>query len=99
MAKGAANHCERAQAHSRAAREPVPVNDRLTFSPAEFAALNNKSATWGYRRIYGGDVKVIVGAGRLLIPRREVDAFLARAAEYHPKSKPKTQDQEAQRAS
>jgi hypothetical protein len=79
---------QRAQTQSRAAREPVSLNDRLGFSPAEFAALNGKSATWGYRRIYHGDVKVIANAGRILIPRSEVDAFLARADEYNPKPKP-----------
>ena len=81
------SHSQRAQTQSRAARKPVPLNDRLGFSPAEFAALNGKSATWGYRRIYYGDVKVIANAGRMLIPRSEVDAFLAQADEYNPKAK------------
>jgi hypothetical protein len=82
-----------ARTQSRAARTQIPVNDRLSFSPAEFAALNNKSATWGYRRIYRGDIKVIAGAGRLLIPRCEVDRFLARAAEYNPQRKAKAGDE------
>jgi hypothetical protein len=81
---------QRAQTQSRAARTQIAVNDRLGFSPAEFAALNNKSATWGYRRIYSGDVKVITGAGRLLIPRSEIDRFFARAAEYNPQGTPST---------
>src|SRR6266550_8778104 len=81
---------QRAQTQSRAARTQIPVNDRLGFSPTEFAALNNKSATWGYRRIYRGDVKVIAGAGRLLIPRSEIDRFFARAAAYNPQAKPST---------
>jgi hypothetical protein len=80
-------HSQRAQTQSRAAREQIEVNDRLSFSPAEFAALNGKSATWGYRRIYQGDVRVISDAGRLLIPRSEVDKFLARAAQYNPQTK------------
>src|SRR5439155_14627384 len=80
-------HGQRAQTQSRAAHKPVSLNDRFGFSPAEFAALNGKSATWGYRRIYRGDVKVIANAGRLLIPRAEVDRFLARAAEYEPQPK------------
>lgn len=58
--------------------------NQLGFSPAEFAALNNKTPTWGYRRIYAGDVKVISTAGRLLIPRGAIEAFLARAEEYNP---------------
>jgi hypothetical protein len=93
------SHSKRAQTQEeRAAQKKVreekireilaglPPN-RLGFSPAEFAALNNKSATWGYRRIYCGDVKLLAGAGRFLIPRREIDAFLARAAAYNPKPK------------
>jgi hypothetical protein len=87
------SHSQRVQTQSRAAREQIPLNDRLSFSPAEFAALNNKSATWGYRRIYRGDIKVVAGAGRLLIPRSEVDRFLARAAEYNPQRKAKAGDE------
>jgi hypothetical protein len=81
------SHSQRAQAQRRAARESVPLKDRLSFSPGEFAALNGKSCTWGYRRIYHGDVKVIADAGRLLIPRSEVEKFLAKAAEYNPQPK------------
>jgi hypothetical protein len=92
--KSIADHSQRAQTPSRAAREPVSLNDRLSFSPAEFAALNGKSATWGYRRIYHGDVKVVADAGRLLIPRSEVAAFFARAAEYNPQPKAKAGDNE-----
>src|SRR5439155_16280978 len=80
-------HGQRAQTQSRAAHKPVSLNDRFGFSPAEFAALNGKSTTWGYRRIYHGDVKVISTAGRILIPRSEVDRFLARTAEYNPQTK------------
>jgi hypothetical protein len=84
-------HSQRAQTQ-RAARETVPLNDRLSFSPGEFAALNGKSCTWGYRRIYNGDVKVIADAGRLLIPRSEVEKFLAKAAQYNPQAKSTTNE-------
>jgi hypothetical protein len=83
------SHSQRAQTQSRAAREQIPLGERLGYSPAEFGALNGKSATWGYRRIYHGDVKVISDCGRLIIPRSEVDRFLARAAEYNPQPKTK----------
>jgi len=79
----------RAQRQSRTAREPIDLNQRLGLSPKEFGAANGKSATWGYRQIYSGKVKVISDCGRMLIPRHEVDAFLARAAEYNPKFKAK----------
>jgi hypothetical protein len=81
------SHSQRAQ--TRAAREPqsINLNERLGLSPKEFGEANGKSATWGYRQIYSGKVKVISDCGRLLIPRVEVDRFLARAAEYNPQSK------------
>jgi len=80
---------QRAQTQARAAREPHPINlnQRLGFSPKEFSEANGKSATWGYRQIYSGKVKVISDCGRLLIPRSEVERFLARAAEYNPQRK------------
>src|SRR6266446_7630194 len=62
----------------------VPLSDRAAYSPAEFAALFGRSPTWAYRQIYAGRIKPICDIGRLLIPRSEVDSFLARKAEYNP---------------
>jgi hypothetical protein len=93
------NSSSRAQTQSRAARSPILVSDRLAFSVPEFARLNGKSYTWGYRAVYRGDVKVITSAGRLLVPRSEVEKFLAQAAEYNPQGKPKTQSEEGGQAS
>ena len=86
------SHSQRAQTQARAAREPHPIdlNQRFGFSPKEFSEANGKSVTWGYRQIYSGKVKVISDCGRMLIPRSEVDRFLARAAEYNPQSKAAT---------
>jgi len=78
-----------ARTHSRAARDPIPLGDRLGYSAAEFAGLFGRSATWGYRQIYAGRLKPIADCGRILVPRSEVDSFLARRAEYNPKPKPK----------
>jgi hypothetical protein len=75
---------QRAQPQSCVAREPIPLAERLAFSPAEFAALCGRSATWGYRQIYAARIKPVTDCGRLLIPRSEVDSFLARKAEYNP---------------
>lgn len=79
----------RAQTQLRAAREPqrINLNERLSFSPTEFGQANGRSATWGYRQIYARKVRVISDCGRLLIPRSEVERFLARAAEYNPEAK------------
>jgi len=77
----------RAQTQSRAAREPIDLDQRFSFSPKEFGQANGRSATWAYRQIYAGRIKAISDCGRLIIPRSEVDRFLARAAEYNPQPK------------
>jgi hypothetical protein len=86
------SHSQGAQTQSRAARKPqsISLSERLGLSPKEFSEANGKSPTWGYRQIYSGKVKVISDCGRMLIPRSEVDRFLARAAEYNPQSKTKS---------
>jgi hypothetical protein len=76
---------------SRAAREPIDLNQRLALSPREFGTALGKSATFGYRAIYRGWVKPIADCGRLMIPISEVHRFLARAAEYNPQPKPEPQ--------
>jgi hypothetical protein len=40
------SHRQRAQTQSRVAREPVPLTERLGYSPAEFAAFFGRSPTW-----------------------------------------------------
>ena len=77
-------HGQSAQTQSRAAREPLPLTQRLCYSVAEFAALFGRSPTWGYRQIYAGRVKPIADCGALLIPHTEVDSILARRREYNP---------------
>jgi Helix-turn-helix domain len=86
---------QRAQTRSRAAREPasISLSERLALSPREFAAAVGRSPTYAYRQIYAGRIKPISDAGRLLIPRSEVDRFLARAAEYNPQTKPELQNE------
>jgi hypothetical protein len=78
------SHGRRAQTRSRVARELIPVERRAAFSPAEFAALCGRSPTWAYRQIYAARIKPISDCGRLLIPRSELDSFLARKADYNP---------------
>ena len=58
------------------------ANDRVAFSPGEFAALFGKSQTWGYRQIYAGKVKTITEHGRILIPASEVERILGKAGTY-----------------
>ena len=77
-------HGQGARTQSRVAREPIPLTERAAFSAAEFAALFGKSPSWAYRQIYAGRIKPISDCGDLLIPRSEVDSFVARKAEYNP---------------
>ena len=85
------DHGQRAQMQSRPARGSVIIDlsERFALSPREFAAAVGRSPTYAYRQIYAGRIKPISDAGRLLIPRSEVDRFLARAGEYNPTPKPK----------
>lgn len=80
-----------------AAREQIPLVNRFGYSAAEFAGLFGRSATWGYRQIYAGRVKPISDCGRILVPRSEVDSFLARCSEYNPKPKPKAETEDKAR--
>jgi hypothetical protein len=58
--------------------QPLP----LASSPAEFARLFDRHPTWGYRRIYAGDIRVLRQAGRMLIPRSEIERFLGETVVY-----------------
>jgi hypothetical protein len=62
---------------------------RLGYSPAEFAALFGRHASWAYRAIYRGELKVIQGAGRLIIPASEAERLLNSAESYDPEPKAK----------
>jgi hypothetical protein len=72
---------------------------RLAFSPFEFGHVLGRSETWAYRQLYSGTVKAISDAGRLLIPRSELDRFLARAGEYNPQHKRDPEKQSEGRSS
>jgi helix-turn-helix protein len=73
----------------RAKRVLAECFQRLAFTPFECGVLLGKSATFVYRQIYAGRIKPISDAGRMMIPRSELDRFLARTAHYNPQSKTK----------
>ncbi len=60
---------------------------RLSYSPSEFARACGRHPSWGYRRVYSGDVNVVTNLGRLLIPATEVERLMAEAKPYNPKPK------------
>ena len=65
-------------------KQLLPFEERLGFSPTEFAGMFGKQAVWGYRQIYDGKVKAIQELGRLIVPKSEIDRLLATAAPYNP---------------
>ena len=63
-------------------RQTQPIECRVAYSPAEFAALFGRHPTWGYRQLYRGTVKAITQCGRVMIPRTEVDRLVSSAEMY-----------------
>lgn len=56
--------------------------EKLTYTPAEFAALFGKERTWAYRQLNAGKVQALTELGRTLIPKSEVERLLAEAGRY-----------------
>jgi len=54
--------------------------ERVAITPEEFGAQFGRSASWAYRRIYAGQIKVLHGFRPRLIPITEVHRFLKKAA-------------------
>lgn len=53
----------------------VTAEERLGYSPEEFAALFGRKITWGYRQLYRGQVRRLDQPGRIIIPASEVRRF------------------------
>jgi len=79
----------KASLRKRAKRALAECFQRLAFTPFECGVLMGKSATYVYRQIYAGRIQPISDCGRIMIPRSELDRFLARTAQYNPQSKTK----------
>jgi hypothetical protein len=56
--------------------------EKLTYTPAEFAALFGKERTWAYRQLNAGKVHAITELGRTQIPKNEVERLLGEAGRY-----------------
>jgi hypothetical protein len=56
--------------------------EKITYTPAEFAALFGKERTWAYRQLYAGKVKAITKLGQTQIPHSEVEKLLNGAERY-----------------
>ncbi len=59
------------------------------YTVAEAARLTEPpvSPVTIYRRIYSGDLKVLQGFGRILIPRSELQKFFGRVVFYKPRKR------------
>ncbi len=57
--------------------------DKVTYTPAEFAAVFGKERTWAYRQLYAGKVKAITKLGQTQIPHSEVEKLLNGAERYN----------------
>jgi len=62
------------------------VKHQVAFTIPEASLLCGKSPTWGYRRVYAGEWRVTNQDGRLLVPRSELEHFLAGATAYNPQN-------------
>ena len=56
--------------------------DKVSYTPAEFAALFGKERTWGYRQIYAGKVNAVTVFGSIMIPVEEVEKAMKGASRY-----------------
>lgn len=56
--------------------------EKVTYTPAEFAAVFGKERTWAYRQLYAGKVKAITKLGQTQIPHSEVEKLLNGAERY-----------------
>ena len=57
---------------------------QLAFTIAQASVACGHSPTWGYRKVYSSEWRVTNKEGRLLVPRAEIEHFLAGAATYNP---------------
>lgn len=72
------------QAERSAEQISQVMADRAAFSVAEFSKLFGRHPSWGYRRLYRGDVRAITEFGRVLVPCSEVQRLLKTARIYNP---------------
>lgn len=59
--------------------------ERKAYTIEEVASLLGVHRVTVYRRLYAGELKVLKGFGRLMVPAGELDKFLNRVVEYTPR--------------
>jgi excisionase family DNA binding protein len=59
--------------------------NRRSYTVAEAASILGVHKVSIYRRLYSGQIKVLSGFGRLMIPESELSKFLGRVETYTPR--------------
>jgi len=62
---------------------------REAYRVSEVAKLFGVNVVTVYRKIYGGELKVLNSFGRIMIPRAEIQKLIAKPVVYTPRMKPK----------
>jgi hypothetical protein len=60
----------------------LPLSQRATLTPEEFATCFGRQKIWAYRLAYSGRIKVITGFGNMMIPRSEIERVLDSAEAF-----------------
>ena len=66
--------------------------NRRAYTIAEAAALLGVHKVSVYRRIYSGEIKVLSGFGRLMIPETELEKFLSQVRVYIPRRRRRAEE-------
>ena len=61
------------------------LSERKAYTVEEAARLLGCHKVSVYRRIYSGEIKILKGFGRLMIPASEMDRFVGEVTEYTPR--------------
>ena len=69
--------------------------NRRAYTIAEAAELLGVHKVSVYRRIYSGEIKVLAGFGRLMIPDAELQKFLGDVKVYVPRRRRRVREGEA----
>jgi len=74
--------CVKTTDTSQQATTLAAKQDRLGLTPAEFAALFGRKPTWGYRKLYSGEIRRLQSPGRILIPVSEINRFASKTVQH-----------------
>lgn len=82
---------EKSQMIEKSQMREEPLPDKQAYTVAEAAKLFQPpvSPVTIYRSVYAGNLKVLKGFGRMLIPRSELEKFFGRVVSYEEKMLPK----------